>query len=156
MVSARLRPATCACLSAARTALAICTQHLAKQIDEGQLPIGVKPLRQLLQAARQLSIPFDTQFAHRRRVIAAQHRQLPEQAAQAAAHAQIRLGIGIHRAYAQSITGHRDLQRKRWRGQRQCHPLPIQCRKACAGIRIQRQRVIQRDFQRFCRLAVSN
>ena len=41
------------------------------------------------------------------------------------------------------------MQRKRRRGQRQCHPLPIQCRKACAGIRIQRQRVIQRDFQRF-------
>ena len=70
---------------------------IAEHAHERQLPVRIEILRQLLQPAREFGIAFDAQLADRRCIVAAEHRQLAQQARERAAHAEVGFAFSIER-----------------------------------------------------------
>ena len=85
----------------------------------------------------------------RRRVVALEERQLREQAAERAAHAEVGFARRVDRADHQAFAVHADLQRQRRRCRRaSCDAAAVERAQAVAGVGIERERAVERGLER--------
>ena len=113
---------------------------IAEHRGERPLPVRIEIPRELLQAPREFGVALDPQLAHRRRVVATEHRQLPEQAGQRAAHAEVGFASGIERADPQRVALDPHFQRQRRRLDLQRDAASVQRAQRRLRIRIERER----------------
>ena len=68
------------------------------------LPVRIEAFGQPLQAARELGVPGHANASDRRCIVTPEHRQLPDQCTQGAAHAEIGFALGVDRTDQQPLT----------------------------------------------------